>query len=155
MEVYGGKGIGIPLVEELSKAEYTVEILSYMFFAPRGVSIPEKRGGILSLISRKLNEGVTFSILFNDRFPAGWLKRRQEEERQRLRNMGAKVRTYSRKTILHSKLILIDRKTALLGSVNLTTDSLTRNHELLIKINETACIERLSKIFYTAWNEKT
>jgi len=153
MQVYGGKGIGIPLVVELSKAEYTVEILSYMFFAPRGISIPEKKGGLLALIGRKICEGVTFSILFNDRFPQGWLKKRQEEERARLRYMGANVKTYSRKTILHSKLIIIDRKTAPLGSVNLTSESLTRNHEILRKINEIACIKRLSEIFYTAWGD--
>ena len=109
MEVFGGEKIGISLVEEIAKAKYTVEILAYLLLAPRGISIPEKKGGLLSMISRKLNEGITFSILFNDKFPAGWLKRRQEEERERLRYMGAEVKTYPRKTILHSKLIIIDR----------------------------------------------
>lgn len=151
MEVFGGENIGISLVKEIGTSSFTVEILSYLLFAPRGVSIPEIQGGLLSTISRKLNEGVVFSILFNDRFPAGWLKRRQEEERQRLRYMGANIKTYSKKTILHSKLIIIDRKIALIGSMNLTTDSMTKNHEILIKITEQPAIKRLTEIFYTAW----
>jgi len=154
VEVFGGEKIGITLVKEIATASFTVEILSYLLLAPRGISIPEKKGGLLSTISRKLNEGVIFSILFNDKFPAGWLKKRQEEERQRLRYMGAEVKTYPRKTILHSKLIIIDRKIALLGSVNLTTRSMTENHEILIKITEQPAIKRLAEIFYTAWNKK-
>ncbi|GAH58697.1 unnamed protein product, partial [marine sediment metagenome] len=43
MEVFGDEGIGITLVKEIAKANYTVEILSYLLLAPRGISIPEKK----------------------------------------------------------------------------------------------------------------
>lgn len=154
MEVFGGEKIGIALVKEICRASFTVEILSYLLLAPRAIPFSLYRHSLLDIISEKIAKGVTFSILLNDKFPSGWLKKREEEERQRLRQIGAIVKTYPRKTILHSKLILIDRKIALIGSVNLTTESMTRNHEILIKITELPAIKRLAEIFYTAWNKK-
>lgn len=154
MKVYGGENIGAALVKALSKADYTIEILSYLLLAPRAASKNKTKSTLLDIFHKKISEGVTVSILFNDRFPSGWLKKREEEERQRLRKIGAVVRTYPRRTILHSKMVIIDRKIAYVGSVNLTNESMTRNHEILIEITETPAIDRLAKIFWRAWNTR-
>jgi len=151
MEVFGGEKIGITLVKEFAAANFTIEILSYLLLAPRVIPPKKSFQTLLDIFSKKLDEGVSISILLNDKFPTGWLKTREEEERQRLRGIGVNVKTYPRKTILHSKLILIDRKIALTGSVNLTTESMTKNHEILIRITEQPAIKRLTEIFFTAW----
>lgn len=67
--------------------------------------------------------------------------------------MGARVITYPRKEMLHSKLILIDDEIAFIGSMNLTGDSMTKNHEIIIEITEKVAIEKLKKIFLTAWKQ--
>lgn len=154
MEVYGGEKIGIILGKAMSKANYTIEILSYLLLAPRVIPRNNPTPTIPEILHKKITEGVTVSILFNDKFPSGWIKKRAEEERQRLRDLGAIIRTYPRKTILHSKMLIVDRLIAYVGSVNLTTQSMTKNHEILIEITEPLVIERLSKIFFEAWNKK-
>jgi phosphatidylserine/phosphatidylglycerophosphate/cardiolipin synthase-like enzyme len=151
VEVFGGESVGIILVKAMSEASLTIEILSYLLLAPRVIPTKNKTPTILEIFHKKISEGVTVSILLNDKFPSGWIKRREEEERQRLRGIGAIVKTYPRKTILHSKMLIIDRKIAYIGSVNLTTESMTRNHEILIKITDQPTIKRLSEIFFTAW----
>ena len=153
MQVYGGESIGIILGEAMSKAEFTIEILSYLLLAPRVIPSKNKGTTIPEILEKKISEGVSVSILLNDRFPAGWIKKREEEERSRLRSFGCKVRTYPRKTILHSKVLIVDRKIAYVGSVNLTSDSMTKNHEILIELTEPEVIKRLSEIFFTAWNK--
>lgn len=151
MEVYGGQNLGITLVKALAKAKYTIEILSYLLLAPRVIPNSGTQKTLLEIFHKKICEGISVIILLNDKFPQGWLKKREEEERQRLRNIGATVKTYPRKTILHSKLLIIDRQTAFIGSVNLTNESMTRNHEILIKITERPALEKLSQIFFEAW----
>ena len=153
MNVYGGEKIGVILGGAMAKAEFTIEILSYLLLAPRVIPKNNRQSTIPEILHKKISEGVTVSILFNDKFPSGWIKKREEEERQRLRDIGVNVRTYPRKTILHSKVLIIDRKIAYVGSVNLTNDSMTKNHEILIEITEPAPIKRLSEIFYRAWNK--
>lgn len=154
MEVFGGEKIGVALVKALSEANYTIEILSYLLLAPRAIPKKNATPTLPEIFSKKISEGVTVSILLNDKFPSGWLKVREEEERRRLRKLGAVVKTYPRKTILHSKMLIIDRAVAYVGSVNLTSESMYKNHEILIKITEQPAIDRLSQIFYEAWKKK-
>lgn len=154
MDIYGGESIGSTLVKALTEANYTIEILSYLLLAPRVLPAKNKTLSLPEIFHKKISEGVSISILLNDKFPTGWLKTREEEERQRLRKLGAVVKTYPRKTILHSKMVIIDRRSAYIGSVNLTSESLYKNHEILIKITEPLVIDRLSKIFFEAWKKR-
>jgi len=153
VKVFGGENIGITLVQALAKAKYTIEILSYLLLAPRVISKKNNPLTLLEIFHKKISEGVSISIVLNDKFPSGWLKTREEEERRRLRQIGVKVKTYPRKTILHSKLLIIDRQTAYIGSLNLTSDGMNKNHEILLEITEKPAIERLSEIFYNAWTK--
>lgn len=138
----------------MAKANYTIEILSYLLLAPRVIPKNNATPTIPEIFHKKISEGVSISVLLNDRFPSGWLKKREEEERKRLREIGVNVRTYPRKTILHSKVLIVDRIIAYIGSVNLTTESMTKNHEILIELTEKKVISRLSEIFFKAWNKK-
>lgn len=150
-----GKGRGKFLVQELEKAQYTIEILSYLFLAPRR---PGKGGiidDIVKAFQKKMQEGVHIQILMNGKYPKGWINNREIEERRRLRRINIDVRTYPRHNIMHSKLILIDRKIAILGSANLTKESLENNHEILLKITEQKTVQRLGEIFFYAWKEST
>jgi len=151
MKVFGGSGQGFHVAAALEKAKFSIKILSYLFLAPRSLSAPPLSKNIYQTLNQKVSEGVTIQILCNDKFPTAWLKKRLEAERERLRKMGAKVITYPRNKMLHSKLILIDDEIAFLGSMNITSDSMQRNHELIIEITEKPVIEKLDKIFLTAW----
>ena len=56
----------------------------------------------------------------------------------------------SRKT-LHTKLLLIDNKIAIVGSHNYTMNAFNINHELSILIDQPAFIERLKHYFNNLW----
>ena len=152
MDVYAGTGQGKRVVRGIFEAEYSIKILCYLFLSPRSHTQEGISTSIYNILNKKIANAVTVQILSNDKFPTGWLKKKVEIERERLRKIGAIVRTYPRKNILHSKLILIDQKKAFFGSMNLTADSMNKNHELLAVITETETIKKLNKIFLTAWN---
>ncbi len=73
-----------------------------------------------------------------------------EPGRERLRQAGAQVR-YLDDPYVHAKVILVDGRAALVGSINLTSNSLDFNRELSILIDEPAPVQRLAQQFEADW----
>lgn len=67
---------------------------------------------------------------------------------------GVEVRTLS-SPYIHAKLILSDQKTAYVGSVNLSTQSLDENREVGIILGQNADLQTLSSTFDADWNKST
>ena len=151
MRVYAGAGNGLQLVQGISLAGFSIKILCYLFLAPRRPTGSGVTSKFYQTLKQKISEGVTIQILANDKFPTHWLRKKVQIERDRLRQIGATVKTFPRRNMLHSKLVLIDDRVAFLGSMNLTGDSMMKNHELLLRIDEKSITEELSKIFRDLW----
>ena len=73
---------------------------------------------------------------------------------QRIKDFGLDVNTDNTKATLHHKVIIIDRKIVITGSMNPTSNGFSGNDEnvLIIEDNETAMefLKEFSRIYYTA-----
>ena len=56
---------------------------------------------------------------------------------------------------LHAKCVIIDGATAVIGSMNLRTESLDRRRELSITVDDREVLRRLSAVFASDWEHKT
>lgn len=59
-------------------------------------------------------------------------------------------KSYSKKT-LHTKLMIIDNKIAILGSHNYTMNAFTINHEVSVIIRDPKVVQRLNQYFNNLW----
>jgi len=68
-----------------------------------------------------------------------------------LKKLNIQVKKWSSRKTLHTKLLIIDNKIAVLGSHNYTMNAFNLNHELSILIEEPIFIERLKNYFNNLW----
>jgi cardiolipin synthase len=59
---------------------------------------------------------------------------------------------YSKRLVIHAKVMIIDDATAVIGSINFTRQSLDTNRELSVITHEPEIIKNLNKTFNTDWN---
>lgn len=74
------------------------------------------------------------------------------ESLNNLKKGGVEIKTLS-SPYIHAKLIIVDKKTAYLGSVNLSTQSMDQNRELGIILINPQNISLLSKTFEKDWEK--
>jgi len=67
-----------------------------------------------------------------------------------LQRAGVKLKL-SKKLTIHAKIIIIDDKLAILGSINLTKNSLNNNRELAVIIDDPTIIKQLTESFELDW----
>jgi phosphatidylserine/phosphatidylglycerophosphate/cardiolipin synthase-like enzyme len=77
-----------------------------------------------------------------------------EPARARLRSGGAQVR-YLEDPFIHAKVIIVDGKRALVGSINLSANSLDFNRELGIIFDDAGPVGGLAAAFATDWSMAT
>ncbi len=73
-----------------------------------------------------------------------------QKSAEELQNYGVQVRTL-KNPYIHAKLIIVDQKTAYIGSVNFTAQSMDKNRELGILISEHNTLQELHKDFEEDW----
>ncbi len=73
------------------------------------------------------------------------------ESISRLAAAGAAIR-FLDKPYVHAKAIVVDGQVAMIGSQNLTANSLDNNRELGIVFDDPAAVNRLARIFLVDWN---
>lgn len=66
---------------------------------------------------------------------------------QKLNSVGIKARNLKDKRVLHSKMMLIDQKTLVIGSHNYTSNAFTRNLEMSI-VTEYETVDNRAVIFF-------
>ena len=69
-----------------------------------------------------------------------------------LSQLNIKTKKWSSRKTLHTKLMLIDNKTAILGSHNYTMLAFTINHEVSVIIQDEATVKRLNQYFQNLWS---
>lgn len=94
---------------------------------------------IISALAGRSNAGVSVSVLTN----AAQEKNHEPLASLKAQAPGVEVR-YSTKLWVHSKLLIVDSTTMLMGSVNLTAESLDNRREVSIIITDPAAIARAS-----------
>ncbi len=75
-----------------------------------------------------------------------------EPGRERIRQAGAEVR-YLDSPYIHAKALLVDGRQALVGSINLTANSLDFNRELSILVDEPYLVQALAQQFQIDWDQ--
>jgi len=68
-----------------------------------------------------------------------------------LSKLGIKIKKPITRGLIHTKLMVIDNKTAILGSHNYTMNAFTINYEVSVIINEEKSVERLQQYFNNLW----
>lgn len=62
---------------------------------------------------------------------------------------------YTKKIIIHAKVMIIDNQMAVIGSINLTRSSLEDNRELSVITRDAEVIAQLNKIYAQDWENQT
>lgn len=75
-----------------------------------------------------------------------------EPGRERIRQAGAEVR-YLDSPYIHAKALIVDGRQALVGSINLTANSLDFNRELSILVDEPYIVQALLQQFQADWDQ--
>lgn len=99
--------------------------------------------GIIQSLLDRANHGVTIKIITS--------KLPKKSDMTALEHAGVELRL-SKKLYIHAKAMLIDEKTAIIGSVNFTPTSLDRNRELAILSTDPSVTGLLKTTFTNDWN---
>ncbi|HSW70772.1 MAG TPA: phospholipase D-like domain-containing protein [Gammaproteobacteria bacterium] len=58
---------------------------------------------------------------------------------------------FDHELLIHAKVVIVDQKLALLGSINFTSPSLDKNRELSVLVDEPAVLKKLLQVFKRDW----
>ena len=97
---------------------------------------------LIGALARASKRGVAINILTSSNT--------HSKQINYLRRLGVHLKQ-SKKLYIHAKVLVIDNKQAVLGSINLTKPSLDQNRELSIVTTDPAVIRELSQTFARDW----
>lgn len=126
----------IPLIQQ---AKNTIEIVVYCWWwypDQIGSEIQKFNNAIINAVK----EGVNVKVLANEQSTIAVLKQNK-----------IKVRELTTTRKLHAKLMIIDGKTAILGSHNYTMGAFTLNYEVSIITQDKEIVKRLRQFFNNLW----
>lgn len=69
----------------------------------------------------------------------------------RLSALGVKAKAFEQSRLLHAKVVVVDRRTALVGSHNLTENAMSENVEVSVLLREGGVPASLALFFETIW----
>jgi len=102
---------------------------------------------IIGTLSALARQGIEVKILHSE-------NQSYNKKFQYLQRAGVQLKQ-SKKLIIHAKVILIDNQLAVIGSINLTKNSLDHNRELSVITHEREIIGILSREFNQDWENAT
>lgn len=103
---------------------------------------------IFDLLARKQKAGVAVSVLLPNPKKLDFGLQTAEE----LRRRGITNIQFIKKPVPHCKLIIADAQRAYIGSVNLTTNSMDKNRELGILLDDPGIVGKLLQINKSDWS---
>ncbi|WP_063728379.1 phospholipase D-like domain-containing protein [Kosmotoga sp. DU53] len=122
------------VIEELTNAKDEILFLSYAFTDPE----------ILSVLKLKSAQGIEVKGVIDS-----WNK--NSSPVFKWVTTGMRVRVNPNEWRVHDKIIIIDRKTAIFGSANLTLSAWERNREIIVIIELKEIVDRLINHFNYIW----
>ena len=139
----------VPLIEA---AKTNLDILMYHW----GYYSDLANSGIQKLnlaIKSAIIRGVTTRALLEIGSGADNLRTRNSETLNHLKSWGASVKFHHGGGRLHSKLLLIDKTIAVVGSHNFSRNSMSSNVETSVTIEGSGNIRRLCDYFNLLWGQ--
>ncbi len=103
---------------------------------------------VLDHLVAAASRGVRIRYLSSPHYPLS--EDNDEPGRERLRQAGAQVR-YLDDPYIHTKVLIVDGRQVLVGSINLTSGSLDFNRELSILVDEPYVVQALLQQFQADW----
>ncbi len=128
-------GDKLKLINELESAQYEIDIEMYQFTSKE---IADK----LIFIS---NRNVTVKVILEKRIMGG--KSQEMYEYLLANNISVRYANNKEFARTHSKLIIIDNSTIIIGSVNLSNAALEKNRELAVILKDKTLASIFKKIF--------
>jgi len=152
MQIIIGKDYPDVVVPLIEAAKTNLDILMYHWGYYSGLA----DSGIQKLnlaIKSAIIRGVTTRALLEIGSGADNLRTRNSETLNHLKSWGAGVKFHSSPGRLHSKLLLIDKTIAVVGSHNFSRRSMSSNIETSITIEGSGNIRRLTEYFDLLWRQ--
>lgn len=141
--------IVIPLVEQ---AKTNIDIFMYHW----GYYSYLSNSGVQKLtlaIKSAIIRGVPVRVLLHAGSPADNLRTKNSETFNHLKSWGANIKFYKSGGTLHSKLLLIDKTFAVVGSHNYSKQSMSSNIETSILVEGSGEIRPLQDYFNLLWGQ--
>lgn len=129
-----------------------VEIL--MTFYQMRIEVPNKNtliNKLVEIIYSRILKGVKVKILLNNKFYIPSLRGIARASYKQLLKIGAEVRLYPINKMLHSKLIVVDKKITYIGSQNFTNTGISSNSETGLIVNSREIANFFIEYFDTIW----
>jgi len=139
MEIIIGKEFPekvIPLIEQ-AKNSISIIVYDWRWYPDQIGSAIQKFNNAIITLSRK---GKKIKVITNMPYINNILPQLNIQVRK----------THSKRT-LHTKLMIIDGKTAILGSHNYTMNAFTINHEISVILQDEQVVKRLKLYFENLW----
>lgn len=134
-----GKEFPIKVIPLIQQARHTIDIVVYSWWW-----YPDQIGSEIQKFNNAIinaaKKGVNVKVLANE-YPTIAVLRQNKIKAREL--------TTTRK--LHAKLMIIDGKTAILGSHNYTMGAFTLNYEISIITQDKEVVKRLRQFFNNLW----
>ena len=134
-----GKEFGPKIIPLVKGAEKSIDIIVYNWkWYPDqiGSSIQKFNNAIIAVAQKgKRVRAITTSPYIDKIMP----------------RLNISVKRFTSQKLLHTKLMIIDGKTAVLGSHNYTMNAFTINYEVSVIIYDNDVVKRLKKYFGNLW----
>lgn len=137
----------IPIIEQ-SKTNIDIFMYYWGFYSSAPFSEIQK---ITLAIKSAIARGVPVRILLHAGSPSDNLRTKNNETFSHLGAWGANVKFYKSGARLHSKLLLIDKTLAILGSHNFSKQSMSSNVETSVLLEGSGEIRPLQDYFELLW----
>lgn len=126
--------------------------ISLFSVVPTGKNTKKSSSLLLDQLSNLANHGIECLVLLNMIARGGYLKAQNNKAISTLRRYGVQTRQLTGSRVNHAKFVLIDAKTALVGSHNWTACSLRKNHEASMLTDDPAVVQQLVEHFDHLWS---
>lgn len=120
------KAISTEMMNTLNNASDTIQLVSYI--------ITPGFNDYIDLFESLLFKGINITLIMND------IEKQNKKIMKKIYRLNDNFNHFylydfnNQKSTLHAKIIVVDRKIAIVGSANMTWSALTANHEIAIKI---------------------
>ena len=129
------------LIKLLDRSDSSIDLAMFVFkIGKRKTSRPAK---IRDALIRAAKKGVKVRVYLERSGYDDKLNKSNREVADQLTAEGVKVIFESPKTTTHNKMVVIDRRYALVGSHNFTQSALKYNHELSLLVDDPELAEKL------------
>lgn len=106
---------------------------------------------LVEILYSKIVKGVKVKIIINDKFYIPSMRLITRAAYKKLLEIGAEVKLYRANSILHSKLIIVDKKITYIGSQNFTNTGIASNSETGLILNSKDIAKFFVEYFYKIW----